>query len=315
MKFIFLIILEIREIISFYGRPTVNRVIQLAKKTRVFYGFIFLLTLLSSCEASEMNSLERVSIRIFAPIIILAILAPLLQRFFKKSKSDKRKSVNDYIDNLRQNQIINENKDSSQVIAPLEFQYVVGNIGFVYASGCLVIGIGLFISWFLFWIGIINGNKTFIYIFFFFLASTFIWLSLKSLIRKQVKVHVQILKDSLVISNFEKTLSLTYFPHEINRLLFYETTVRNKSGFDQTTGSFIKLIFNPDSGLTPIENKNDKFHELVGRYKPLTTENHHLQWNERNIFGSDPIYVNGKSLKSELIKFCVRNNIQIKNEI
>ena len=60
MKFIFLIILEIREIISIYGRPTVNRVIQLAKKTRVFYGFIFLLTLLSSCEASEMNSLERV---------------------------------------------------------------------------------------------------------------------------------------------------------------------------------------------------------------------------------------------------------------
>ena len=130
-----------------------------------------------------------------------------------------------------------------------------------------------------------------------------------------MKVHVQILKDSLVISNFEKTLSLTYLPHEINRLLFYETTVRNKSGFDQTTGSFIKLIFNPDSGLTPIENKNEKFHDLVSRYKPLTTENYHLQWNERNFFGSDPIYVNGRSLKSELIKFCVRNNIQIQNEI
>lgn len=167
-------------------------------------------------------------------------------------------------------------------------------------------------------------------IFFLFLISIFVCLLFRSHLIIEVMASIKVYDKQIELKIHENNESIIFYPSEISHLRFYEVHSSNR-GLKQLHGKMIELAFNETYLQYNQNEKLEKFKMLFCQMRPsdnAVTNPHYrllnmtkgeivLRWNEYNFFsGNKPIQSNdGRQFRKEILTFCVKNSIQILNEV
>ena len=296
-------------------------------KSSSHYYLILSLFILSSCEADE-----RILARVFVPIIVIGLLGLISIPFNKKSKEKrsndlmaKINQLNEEIKNIEsQNPSVNIPPQSKNSTLPSEFIFTAASKKGVFMSGCIFLFLGLALS--VYTIFLLN---TFL-IFVFFLIGFITWLLCRSHIEKELKATIKLFDKEIELKIQENNESITFYPSEISYLRLYEVHSISK-GMKHLQGKMIELKFNEGYLQTNQSKKLEKFKTLFCDLRPskiqatrpsygllnLTKEEIRLLWNEYGFFsGDDPLLdSDGRQFRNEILTFCIKNSVQIVNEL
>lgn len=308
---------------------------------------LLLVTFSLTSFSSNDDQILRVLARVLLPILIIGIIGLIANPIRNKKNRERKNRSDEFIEKLKNEQKLNSLNDADQEAFSIKYRVKV--IQGIFQIGCLIFGIGLFISWFFFWWGLFYDNKVFIYIFLFFLLATILWSSFNSLLKKEIHVILEFRKGALIVYNLEKDKFLNLLPEDILSLELFENSTNNK-GLTQTTGIYINLQLNINF-YKEDPQKWALFYELLGQHKlsedawkdhfekkqsyaserkdEIENERREWEWligignsvdytftwNEYKPFsGRTKIFGNyGKPLREEIIKFSVNNDIKIYN--
>ena len=296
-------------------------------KSSSHYYLILSLFILSSCEADE-----RILARVFVPIIVIGLLGLISIPFNKKSKEKrsndlmaKINQLNEEIINIEsQNSSVNLASQSENSTLPSEFIFTAASKKGVFMSGCIFLFLGLALSVYT----IIFLNTLLIFVF--FLVSFITWLLCRSHIEKELKATIKLFDKQIELKIQESNETITFYPSEISYLRLYEVHSISK-GMKQLQGKLIELKFNEAYLQSNQTEKLEKFKTLFCDLRPskieatrpsysllnLTKEEIRLLWNEYSFFsGEIPLLDNdGRQFRNEILTFCVKNSVQIVNEL
>jgi len=109
----------------------------------------------------------------------------------------------------------------------------------------------------------------------------------------------------------------------------YEVNSNNR-GTKQLHGKMIEIKFNEEYLQTNQLEKLEKFKSMFCDLRPsknnatnpfygllhLTREDVGLLWNEYSFFGNKPLLAaDGRKFRDEILTFCVKNSVEIRNDI
>ncbi|MBM3186119.1 MAG: hypothetical protein FJZ67_07450 [Bacteroidetes bacterium] len=284
------------------------------------YYLILILFILSSCESDE-----RILARVFVPIIVIVLLGLFLNPLAKKSKENRSNKLNEELKKIEeQNSTTNFESKDVNVIFNSEFQFIASSRKSTFILGCVFLILGLLLS--IYTIFLLDT----IWIFLFFLVSFLTWLSCRSLIVKETKAIIKLMEKQLELIIGENHELIRIFPQDISYLRIYEVHSSNK-GMKQLHGKLIELKLNEEYLKTNQIEKLEKFKRLFCNSRPsinkatnpsfrlmnLTKEDVGILWNEYSFFsGNRPLKsADGRYFRKEILTFCVKNSVQILNEL
>lgn len=289
-------------------------------KSSSLYYLGLSLFILSSCEAEE-----RILARVFIPIIFIVLLGLILNPIIKKSKEKRSIQLNEEIKNIEsRNTSVNLSSQSEVSVRPPEFIFTAASKRDIFILVSVFLFLGLALS--VYTIFLLDT----LMIFLFFLVSVVTWLLCKSLIVKELKATIKIFDKRIELEIPENHDSITFYPLEISYLRIYEVHSSN-NGMKQLQGKMIEVKFNEAYLQTNQSEKLEKFKTLFCDLRPsinkatnpsysllnLTKEEIGLLWNEYSFFsGNKPLLASdGRKFRDEILAFCVKNSIQILNEL
>jgi hypothetical protein len=279
----------------------------------------FPIFILSSCESST----ERIMARILIPIAFFSVLSLVLKPIIERNKKQRRQKIENEINSISRtdeqddfHELKNENIPFKSGDQSFQYEFSVKTeLPWFYQLGCLVIFIGLLISWFGFWF----DSAVFKLILIVLIVFALFWLLMYELFKKQKLIKIEIKQNQI---NFFDDLGVKLFefqPKEFKKLKLLETTVESK-GLVLKTDSWMQLWIEENE----IENSNldkiTKFKEIVcshrisGEKKSkypsnyLTKEDLALEWMIKSDFET-------MKLRNEMLRFCQENSIKIVNNI
>ena len=290
-------------------------------KSSSHYYLILPLFILSSCEADE-----RILARLFVPIIVIGLLGLISIPFNKKSKDKRTNQLNEEIKNIEsQNPSVNISPQSKNSTLPSEFIFTAASKRGVFMTGCVFLFLGLALS--VYTIFLLN---TFL-IFVFFLIGFITWLLYRSHIEKELKATIKLFDKEIELKIQESNETITFYPSEISYLRLYEVHSISKGMMKHLQGKMIELKFNEWYLQTNQSKKLEKFKTLFCDLRPskiqatrlsygllnLTKEEIRLLWNEYGFLsGDDPLLdSDGRQFRNEILTFCIKNSVEILNEI
>jgi hypothetical protein len=258
--------------------------------------------------------------KILTPLLILPIIGFFLYKIIEKNKKIRRLKLDNYLESNISKKKKNGKNPTENLTSKIEeilFPFKVNSIVSSKLSEGVGIGLITFIPSML--ISFV-GAHYFPVLGFVFPINILVLIILVFMFSKSKKnefEYLSIATDVLKILDNNKIEILHLIPADIKRLSLYETMGYNK-GIPRIVGSIIELEIKNVNQYHITSIKINQYWSQTKRVKNKNEIKTKLIWNERHpIKGFIPIQSldNKKLLRKEIIDFCIRNNIEVKNSI